>query len=219
MRDIGLFKWIGIIGIVTIIGNPYAYSQEVENDAAELEEVDIPPNDAEVVEEAEEADTTAEATEAAEPVVGDVSLGRAYFEGSKRFKKGGPACITCHNVSNDELIPGGLLAVDLTDIYPKYGAALSMWLENPDNAPMTTSYTKHAMTDMERASLAAFLEHANEVKDSQAKNSGYSYMLLGGGIGLVIILLLISVLWMKRKKQMVKKDIFARQNRAWDAKH
>ena len=42
---------------------------------------------------------------------------------------------------------------------------------------------------------------------------------VGGLGGLVVILVLVSLLWMKRKRQMVKKDIFARQGGAWDAKH
>lgn len=153
------------------------------------------------------------------PIVVDADIGRRYFEGSKPFKKGGPACITCHNVTNDKLIPGGLLAKDLTDVFPKYGAALPMWLDNPDNAPMTASYQHHKLDSTERLNLAAFLEHANEVKADQAKQSGIELFVYGGGAGLIIIFVLVSLIWMKRKKQMVKKDIFARQNSAWDAKH
>lgn len=153
------------------------------------------------------------------PVVVDADIGRQYFEGSKAFAKGGPACITCHNVTNDKLIPGGLLAKDLTAIYPKYGPALPSWLDNPDNAPMTSSYQHHKLDSAERLNVAAFLEHANKVKKDQTKQSGTMLFVFGGGAGLAVILILISLLFMKRKKQMVKKDIFARQNSAWDAKH
>jgi hypothetical protein len=44
-------------------------------------------------------------------------------------------------------------------------------------------------------------------------------MLIGGLSGLIGILVLINVLWFVRKRNMVKKEIFARQSRAWDAKH
>ena len=149
--------------------------------------------------------------------------GKQYFEGSRRFKNGGPACITCHNVTNDKLIPGGLLAKDLTDVYPKYGEVLPLWLVTPDNAPMTTAYQNHQLEEdkdnPEKSSLAAFLKYADEVKDDQTAQSGYDLFYIGGGVGLLGILIVISLLWMKRKKQMVKKDIFARQNSAWDAKH
>lgn len=153
------------------------------------------------------------------PIVVDADIGRSYFEGSKSFAKGGPACITCHNVTNDKLIPGGLLAKDLTGVFPKYGAALPMWLDNPDNAPMTSSYQNHKLTEEERLNLSAFLQHADEVKVDQTKESGYMLFVFGGGAGLIAIFVLVSLIWMKRKKQMVKKDIFARQNSAWDAKH
>jgi len=217
MKKTGLVKWIGIFGVSILIVNSYSIAQDLEEvvevAAEEVEEQDT------LAEKTEEADTTTVVLENLDAALGNVALGRAYFEGSKRLKKGGPACITCHNVTNDELIPGGLLAVDLTGIYPKYGAALSMWLENPDNAPMTSSYTNHPMTEVERASLAAFLKYADEVKEDQTEKSGAVLFLAGGGIGLVAILILISLLWMKRKKQMVKKDIFARQHSALDAKH
>ena len=219
MKKTGLVKWIGIFGVSILTVNSYSIAQDLEEVVEEAPvEVEVEEQDT-LAEDTEETDTNTTVIKNLDAALGNVALGQAYFEGSKRLKKGGPACITCHNVTNDKLIPGGLLAVDLTAIYPKYGAALSMWLENPDNAPMTTSYTNHPMTELERASLAAFLKFADEVKGEQSEKSGYVLFLAGGGAGLVTILILISLLWMKRKKQMVKKDIFARQSKAWDAKH
>ena len=144
--------------------------------------------------------------------------GRAYFEGSKGFLHGGPACITCHNVTNSELIPGGLLAKDLTDVYERMGEGITSWLGAPPFPAMVSSYQNNPLTEMERASLTAFFKQANEVKDEQKTTSGATIMLLGGATGLLVIVLIIGLMWAKRKKNMVKKDIFARQSKTWDAK-
>jgi hypothetical protein len=152
-------------------------------------------------------------------VSGDHNLGKQYFEGSKPFLNRGPACISCHNVTNDELYPGGLFAKDLTDVYDRMGEGITAWLGAPPFPAMIASYQNHELTELERTSLTAFLKNANEVKDTQKKISGTSVFLIGGIGGLIAILILVSLLWMKRKKQMVKKDIFQRQTPAWDAKH
>ncbi len=169
-----------------------------------------------------EADTKAEEGPAV-VMSKEAKLGKEYFEGSRRLKNGGPACITCHNVTNDELIPGGLLAKDLTDVYSRMGEGISGWLKAPSFPAMVSSYQNHPLEDTpqhpERSSLTAFLKHADEVKDDQTPNNGYALFYIWGSVGVVSIFILISIIWMKRKKQMVKKDIFARQNTAWDAKH
>ncbi len=150
----------------------------------------------------------------------EAKLGKAYFEGSKRFSKGGPACISCHNVTNDDLIPGGKFSTkDLTAVYERMGDPIEGWLKTPGIPAMEASYGNHPLSDSERANLTQFLKYASEVKDDQTVKSGYDLFYICGGVGLAGILILISLLWMKRKRQMVKKDIFARQNSAWDAKH
>lgn len=206
MKSKRLFKVFGLVLASSMMCVSNANSQdslEVANEES-----------TEVVETAAE-----DVVEEVAPIVGDVNAGRQYFEGSKGFLNGGPACITCHNVTNDDLIPGGLLAKDLTDVYDRMGEGITVWLDAPPFPAMISSYQNNPMTEMERTSLTAFLKHANEVKDSQKVSSGTSLFLIGGISGLIGILVLISLLWMKRKKQMVKKDIFARQNSSWDAKH
>ena len=154
-------------------------------------------------------DDSAPTEEKAKKVVqSDAKLGRAYFEGSKGFTNGGPACITCHNVKNDKLIPGGLLAKDLTDVYERLGEGITGWLGAPPFPAMVSSYQNHALTENERSNLTAFFKHANEVKDSQKENSGQSLLIMGGLGGLAVILILIAITWSNRKKHMVKKRHF-----------
>jgi len=51
----------------------------------------------------------------------DITNGQLLFSGKTPFKNGGPSCITCHNVTNDNLISGGRIAKDLTNAYSRMG--------------------------------------------------------------------------------------------------
>lgn len=145
--------------------------------------------------------------------------GKALFDGSKRLKNGGPSCVSCHSVRNENVIPGGLLAVELTEAYEKYSVGLSAWLGNPNIPAMEASYQNNPMTEQERADLATFLEYVNADKENHKAQEGYMMMLAGGGAGVFVLLVLISLIWMKRKRKMVKEDVFKRQSKAYDAKY
>lgn len=149
----------------------------------------------------------------------DIALGRALFSGSARFVNGGPSCITCHNVTNDEIIPGGLLAKDLTKVYERMGhAGITGIVSAPPFPAMTNSYGENPLTEDEMHQLAAFFKQANDVAEQQTANAGYGMMIKGGVGGLIVILILISILWSQRKKQMVKEEIFKRQLKGNDSK-
>lgn len=141
--------------------------------------------------------------------------GMGLFEGSIGFTNGGPACISCHNVTNDNLIPGGLFAKDLTETI---GAVAKSFAETLPNAPMAASYGNKSITPEELDKLSAFFDYTSANKDTQTLNSGFSIFLYGGVIGLICLFGLVQILWMNRKKNMVKEDIFKRQKGSWDAK-
>jgi len=158
------------------------------------------------------------AEEVAAPIVGDAENGMALFQGGERFINGGPTCVTCHNVTHEGVMPGGLFAKDLTDVYTRLGEGLVSWLAAPPFPAMDDTYSNNVLTKQERNDLTAFLKVASETQSTQDGKTGYMYFILGGGIVLVVLLVLIQLLWSNRKKKMVKADIFARQNKAWDAK-
>lgn len=226
MKRIKIVKKVGVAVVVLLMSNAWTNAQEavevLEEDAviaeAQIETEDVTEvNIADAEIEAAIEDTAA-VVEPVVAVVGDAKLGRAYYDGSKGFLNGGPACVTCHNVTNDELIPGGLLAKDLTDVYERMGEGITAWLGAPPFPAMVASYQNHTLTELERSSLTAFLKEANEVKDTQTVTSGTNLFLYGGATGLLVIMGIISLLWMKRKKNTVKQDIFLRQSKSADAK-
>ena len=141
--------------------------------------------------------------------------GMALFDGSTRFKNGGPSCMTCHNVTNEKLIPGGLFAKDLTEAN---GATAVAFASTLPNAPMKAAYGDKPITKEELDALSAFFDYTSATKDAQTKNSGFSYFWIGGIVGLIVLFILVQLIWMGRKKGMVKDDIFKRQHSAVDAK-
>ncbi len=147
----------------------------------------------------------------------DVQKGMDLFQGNKKFLNGGPACIACHNVNNENVYPGGLFAKDLTEIsstFPGVGG----WLMNPDRPAMKASYGDRQIQLEEGQSIEAFLNYTNVNKNSKSSMSGGAYLLMGGAGGLFGILILITLIWRKKKTKMVKREIFDRQGRAVDAK-
>lgn len=161
----------------------------------------------------------------AEPIVPieysaeDVELGKQLFTGNKHFVNGGPLCITCHNVTNNDLIPGGLLAKDLTNVYVRLGdAGISGILNAPPFPAMTLAYGNNQLTVDEVRQLTAFFKYADQVSKTQTVNSGFTLLAGGGVVGLILILIIISILWSNRKKESTKKNIFSRQLKGNDSK-
>lgn len=149
----------------------------------------------------------------------EVKIGKMLFEGTQRLENGGASCISCHSVNSNDVIPGGLYGVELTDAFQKYSVGLSAWLGNPNITAMEASYQNNPLTEVEREELSKFLQYVMENKDTQNASDGFLMLSVGGLGGLILILILVSLLWMKRKRKMVKSEIFKRQIKAADAKY
>ena len=144
--------------------------------------------------------------------------GKLLFSGKKGFENGGPSCIVCHNVTNNDVMVGGLLAKDLTNVYERMGdAGVSAIVSSPPFPAMAKSYAGKSLTETEVRELTAFFKVADKVSATQDQRSGFGLVVGGGLVGLVIILGLVSILWNNRKKESTKKDIFSRQIKGNDS--
>ena len=143
----------------------------------------------------------------------DVAYGRALFQGGEGLEGGGASCVACHNVTNNEVIPGGLMAKDLTNVFSRMGdAGLAGILGAPPFPSMTNAYNGDAaLTEKEIHALTAFFANADEVAPTQEANSGNGILLLWGSVGLVVILIVIGLMWAGRMRRNVKEDILDRQ--------
>jgi len=91
----------------------------------------------------------------------DIEKGRALFSGKVLLNRGGPACIACHNVTEDKGETGGKFAPDLTNVYSKIDEKTIMDLATAPRYPsMQQAYVNKPIAPEEALQLAAYLKYA-----------------------------------------------------------
>jgi len=156
------------------------------------------------------ASTTPQATAPASKE--DIILGQKLFQGKTRFVNKGPTCISCHNVTNDAVIGGGVLAKELTTVFSKMGGTgVRAILGQAPFPVMEIAYKDKALTEKEVTALVAFLQDADEQHAYQQPRDYGIGLLISGFIGAGILFVFYSVLWLRRRKGSVNQDIYDRQ--------
>lgn len=146
---------------------------------------------------------------------GDVQKGQALFVGNIRLVNNGPACNSCHNVNMKGFVSGGALAKDLTESVTRLTEVGVQGIISGLPFPqMKQAYAAHPITDQEIADITAFLKQADSQAKTQPANTIGKQMLIGGIGGVVVLLVLFSFFWIKRKKQTVNYSIYKRQIRS-----
>ncbi len=142
----------------------------------------------------------------------EIQLGQDLFTGIASFENGGPSCLSCHHVSYNGVIPGGLLAKDLTESYTRVGGDPGMlaMLGSPAFPAMQVAFGDRKITDKEIYAITAFLNKVDKNKANRATAQG-NPLIYGGGPAAVVMLVLIFLVWFNRKKASVKREIYSRQ--------
>lgn len=163
--------------------------------------------------------TTTEDAEPQEPIKSsdsasaeEIMLGQKLFEGDTRLTNGGSSCISCHNVATDRIIPGGLLAKDLTTVFTRMGgdAGITGILNAPPFPAMTEAYKNKPMTTDEIYAITSFLNTVEKESTTQS-STATSPLLLYGFISFAVWVVIIFLVWSHRKKYAVNKRIYERQ--------
>lgn len=141
-----------------------------------------------------------------------IILGQNLFQGTTRFTNGGPTCNSCHEVTNDAVIGGGILARELTMVFSRLGGpGVRAILGSPPFPVMQRAYQDTPLTDAEVAALVGFLERADE-EQALHQPRDYGIKLFGAGVvGVIILLGIYSLLWRGRLKGSVNQAIYDRQ--------
>lgn len=128
----------------------------------------------------------------------DVDLGRRLFMGDRLLTKGGPACISCHQVRGVAALGGGRLGPDLTGVYARLGgqAPLTSWLESPASVTMKPVFKDHPITTDEAHALVSYLKIAG-ARGGTAPASMVNFVLLGL-LGMSVGLVIIDLAWKRR---------------------
>ncbi len=139
--------------------------------------------------------------------------GKALFQGKRRFKNGGASCVSCHHVNFTDIVQGGLLAKDLTHSFSTIGglAGIKGIIDFPPYPAMKDAYENAKLTEEENIQIQVFLMHADE--NERVSESSVSDLVKQGILGLAILLVVISLVWFKRKKRSVNYQIIKRQRR------
>ncbi len=141
-----------------------------------------------------------------------ILLGQDLFQGKTRFTNGGPTCNACHEVTNDAVIGGGVLAAELTTVFSKLGGpGVRAILGSPPFPVMQRAYQDKALTDEEVVALVGFLQRADE---EQALHQPRDYgikLFVAGVAGTMILLGLYSLAWRRRTTGSVNQSIYDRQ--------
>ncbi len=141
-----------------------------------------------------------ETTAAAAPVtlpIGDASAGRDLFIGATSLENGGGACISCHSVGGLDGSGGGTLAVDLSKVVTRYGAALPGVLGTLPFPVMQDVFADRPLTEAEKSDLVAFFTRTN--RQAATSVSFLAFPLTGLG-GALLVLLLFGNLGRQRLK-------------------
>lgn len=149
----------------------------------------------------------------------NIELGRQLFTGETRLKHGGPACISCHELSGLEGFGGGKLASTVGNKFPSLDAAhtrnggdmgLYNAILNPQFPVMKSVFApipaedgtlESPLTEEEANALTAFLADraANGTPDT-----GRDYFPVYGIVGALLLLLVLDLAWLKRFRNVRK---------------
>ncbi|MCK4990655.1 MAG: c-type cytochrome, partial [Bacteroidales bacterium] len=102
----------------------------------------------------------------------DVQIGRQLFSGSIRFSTGGPACITCHHVTDDILKGGALIAPDLTNVYSMLDEkTIILRVTSPYHKIMQDAYKGKPVTKEEAVIMASFFKYVGTESTHQQQRN------------------------------------------------
>lgn len=152
-------------------------------------------------------DQAASPPPAAATGTGDPAVGRLLFTGEMQLANGGPACISCHSVTDIGILGGGGLGPDLTQVYQRFGeSGLASSLNTLPFPTMMGPFKNHPLTTEEQADFLSFFK---EVNQSQAlvpviaagTLTPHALMFFGiAFVGSIVLFGLLWFLWIPLKK-------------------
>lgn len=156
-------------------------------------------------------DTTDTETTPTEPTPlpsGSADPGKGLFTGSTNLEAGGPACLSCHSIAGVGALGGGQLGPDLTGAAARLGGekGLAAWLSAIPSPTMAPIFGSHALTDAERADLAAFIAGAA----TEERETGQALKLVVLALGVAGLIALVALTIWRRRLAGVRRPLVDR---------
>ncbi|HIG44676.1 MAG: cytochrome c [bacterium] len=146
-----------------------------------------------------------------------VLAGQHYFQGEARLLNGGAACNACHDVRNDAVIGGGVLAAELTTAFSRMGTSgMRAILGQAPFPVMQAAYQDKPLTEEEISSLVAFLQYADSEEYNQLPRDYGIGLFLTGTTGAALLFAFFGIFWRGRKSGSVNQAIYDRQIKSVD---
>lgn len=134
---------------------------------------------------------------------GDPKSGHRLFTGQILLANGGPACISCHNVSQVGVMGGGSLGPDLSHVAGRYGdTGLTAALTGLPFPSMQGIFAERPLSEDEVQHLSAYLRQADQTTPAQ-EPARYTFVWVALG-GTLMLLGLSHVLWINRHRDVRK---------------
>lgn len=141
-----------------------------------------------------------------------IVLGQELFQGTVRFQNKGPTCSSCHDVTHDAVIGGGILATELNTVFSRMSSeGVAAILGRPPFPVMQAAYQDQPLSEEEIEALTQFLESLDEDQVThQPRDYGFG-LFSSGVVGTAVIYGLCGLVWRRRKKTSVNQAIYDRQ--------
>lgn len=147
----------------------------------------------------------------------EILAGQHYFQGELRLENGGAACNACHDVRNDAVIGGGVLATELTTTFSRMGrAGMKAILGHAPFPVMQAAYKDKPLTETEISALVAFLQFADSEEYNQLPRDYGLGLFLTGVVGAGFMFAFFGFVWRGRKRESVNQAIYDRQIKSDD---
>ncbi|MBN1300647.1 MAG: c-type cytochrome [Melioribacteraceae bacterium] len=132
----------------------------------------------------------------------NIRRGKALFEGTTQFAKGGAPCVICHNVQMPDVFSGGMLAKDLSNAFSRLSAAgIDGIIRTPPFPAMANSYAQKPLEDSEVKDIIAFLHQADKTNSGNNAGAAVDISFLAVSLfGLNIAFVLLLFNWRRVKK-------------------
>jgi mono/diheme cytochrome c family protein len=141
----------------------------------------------------------------------NIRSGGMLFNGRNRFANGGPPCHSCHNIDREDIVAGGTLAKDLTNVLSRVGSSgISAMISNAPFPVMAKAYEGKSITEQEVFDLTAYLQSIDGSSAASGQNYGARFFLSGLG-GAAVLFGLFAGVRTRSKKTSVHHDIYERQ--------
>jgi mono/diheme cytochrome c family protein len=152
------------------------------------------------------------AVSAAAPHPDEIQLGQDLFDGKVRLANGGPSCNACHDVRNDKVASGGILAAELSLVFSRMGKqGVQSVLASSPFPVMQAAYNGKDLSEKEITALIGFLQHVEKEHSQQLPRETGMRMFSAGVGGVIVLAGIFSLAGRRRKKRCVNQDIYDRQ--------